>query len=899
MEQPLLGRREFLKATTVVGVTGALGLSLSDSLVPRANAAESSVADDAKETKIVKTNCRACIHNCGVLAHVRNGRVIKLEGNPEYPMSKGTLCAKGLSGIQALYNPNRNKYPMLRVGARGENKWKRVSWHDALETLAKKMMETREKYGAETVFCSTGGGGNPEFFSIARFANAFDTPNWFEPGCAQCYLPRNLTYELMYGGLDTSIADSNALEIYDPDPKMKSIVMWGTNVSYSCPAGGGRALVDLRAKGVKTVHIDPRFTPDGARADVWLPVRPGTDVALMMAWIRYIIDKDLYDHDFVMKWTNLPYLVNTKTKMMLHANEKYADVDDKTYMIWDQKSKSAKPMVYPWNDSLRPALEGVFTIDGQEYKTGFQLLKEQVASYSLEYAAEVCWLRKEKIEEAIKIFAEGPSGLCLGVATDQCENSTQAAMCAVILDGLMGNVERPGALIQRRPTSGFSGVPSFITYIVGPAKHLLSESQLKKRLGGTKYKGLLHWWAGHAPSHLDAILTGKPYKPRVWIERSGNKFAMLGNASSWEPAVKQMDFITHMYMYPTSFSAYADLLLPASEWLETNMLVEALNQVFARQAVVHLWETMDETLFWSKLAKHLADMGHENCKRAFDPEFMGADLPYWDSIEDLLDVKIKSTGMKWDEFKDKAPYTFMPYEEWRKYYTYLEKDKETNLPQGFNTPTKKLELYADSFITLGKTGRPWTTYDLPPAPWDYEPLPYYAEPAENPNNDIGKEFPLVMTNGRLPMYHHGTLRNAPWTREMYPVPEIWINPVAAERYGIKQHDWVWVESKRGKTQARALVTEGIAPGTVYMERFWFPEKLNTKTHGWREMNVNILSKNDAPYNDVVGTYTLRGYQVKVTKAESAPDGVWTQPEQYEPWLPDYSDAEPTPEVKGA
>ena len=90
---------------------------------------------------------------------------------------------------------------------------------------------------------------------------------------------------MMYGGPTTSIADEQAREVYNPNTEMKCLVMWGTDVSYSCPAGGGRALSDLRAKGVKTVSIDPRFVPDAAKADVWLPIRPGTDVALMLCWI--------------------------------------------------------------------------------------------------------------------------------------------------------------------------------------------------------------------------------------------------------------------------------------------------------------------------------------------------------------------------------------------------------------------------------------------------------------------------------------------------------------------------------------------------------------------------------------------------------------------------------------
>ena len=312
MQANTFSQAEFLAAA------GIGGLCQAQDDTPAFAALEGEGRAGADETRIVKTCCRACIANCGVLATVRNGRVVKLQGNPEDPMSKGRMCAKGLSGIQALYHPNRNKYPLIRAGERGENKWRRASWDEALEYIAKGLMKVREQYGAEAVACSTGGGGNPEIWSIARFCNIFGTPNWFEPGCAQCYLPRVLAYTMMYGGVDPSIADSNALELYFPDETpIKTLVLWGTAPSYSCPASGGGMVSDLRAKGVKTVVVDPRMTPDAAKSDVWLPIRPGSDVALMLAWIRYILEHKLFDRDFVRKWTNLPYLVDVESKMLL------------------------------------------------------------------------------------------------------------------------------------------------------------------------------------------------------------------------------------------------------------------------------------------------------------------------------------------------------------------------------------------------------------------------------------------------------------------------------------------------------------------------------------------------------------------------------------------------------
>ena len=226
-------RRSFVKATALAGAAASSPLATSFAADTAAVSNGNSKPKD--DTQIITTCCRACIHNCGVRAHVRNGRVVKIEGDPNYPMTDGALCAKGLCGINALYHPDRNKYPMIRVGARGENKWKRISWDEAIDIIAHKMMDARAKYGAESVMCSTGGGGNPHFRMIARFCNIFGTPNWYEPGCAQCFLPRTLAFGMMYGGPSTSIADECALEIYNKNTPMKNLVLWGTDVSYSCP----------------------------------------------------------------------------------------------------------------------------------------------------------------------------------------------------------------------------------------------------------------------------------------------------------------------------------------------------------------------------------------------------------------------------------------------------------------------------------------------------------------------------------------------------------------------------------------------------------------------------------------------------------------------------------------
>ena len=268
MSRATMTRRGFLKSTAAMGAAGALGISAADSLT----AVDPAHADEASDVKIIKTSCRACIASCAVLAHVRDGRVVKIEGNPESPMSQGGVCAKGLAGIQALYHPNRNKYPMRRVGERGTNQWERISWEEALTEVATKINEVSDKYGSEAISVSTGGGGNPHFSNVKRFGEAINTPNVWEPGCSQCYLPRMGASLLAYGAgkpNNLSFSDSNGWDYYYTDSPVTSLVLWGTDPSNSSVATGGRALAELRNRpeGLRTVVIDPRYTLDAAKAE--------------------------------------------------------------------------------------------------------------------------------------------------------------------------------------------------------------------------------------------------------------------------------------------------------------------------------------------------------------------------------------------------------------------------------------------------------------------------------------------------------------------------------------------------------------------------------------------------------------------------------------------------------
>ncbi len=950
MSEKTMTRRSFVGASALIGAGAALGASLgSANLVETAGAAD----DSTSGTKRVKTLCRACVARCAVIATVENGRVTKLEGNTEDGTTHGGLCAKGLSGIQALYNPNRNKYPMRRVGERGGNEWERITWEEAISEIAEKLWESKKQYGPESIFMSTGGGGNPQFWSVNRFAAAIQSPNTFEPGCAQCYLPRMVSYKLMYGGDfmtgNCSMADSNCFEMYNPEHYPDAVVIWAAQPAADTPPGGGNAMASVRAAGTKTVVVDPRFTADAARADVWLPIRSGTDVAMMLCWTKHIIEKEGWDKDFVLKWTNLPYLVDPDTGIPVRAVDLglvskaendaqmaataqdtltgHTTAKDNSnpamgycgipyFVIWDKKTNGPVAVPYPkskkeisefWDKKVDAELfndEG-YTIKGKKgYKTCFQLTKERADEWDFDKTAEVTWCDAEDIEKAIDIYIEAETANMVGgVATDQYPQSGQSSAGYALLALLKGDVEKPGAVLQRFPKPNMADE-------LGGMYGLVSADMESKRLGFSEHRGIGQWAMSVIPYVFDAIETGKPYKPRIWLERSGNKLQNLAQTERVYSALPNLDLIVHMYMYPTSFTIEAaDYVLPILEWLESNQPIQILNKVFARQEATHLFETRNEAMIWSDLTKKMAELGDKDCYEAiYDTKGMvaaagGIPMPLTDADE--RNAHVSGLGMTWNEFIEKAPFEFCSWDEWHTYYYYLQKD-ECGYLTGFGTASGKCEPYSEGYITLGLSGSPWAMHpevfvdnpiknpnaDNSLVKKGYDPLPYYYEPDESPlDEEMAANYPLVMSNGRLPMYHHGTLRNVPYLREIYPVPEIWVYPDDADKYGVKDGEWATVSSLRASISARVRVTKGMRPGEVYMERFWLPEFLEQegkRDQSWRAVTVNRLSKQTGTLGDVNGTYTLRAYQVSIAPG-SKPDGIWTEPEDFKPWMPEYTD----------
>jgi anaerobic selenocysteine-containing dehydrogenase len=257
---------------------------------------EFSAAKPQGATTIYKSVCRSCHGGCGALLHVRDGRLIKVEGDRESPLNHGRLCPIGTVTLDLVYHPDRLKFPQRRIGPRGSGQWQRITWDQALDEISERLLAIRKEFGPEAIALGTGTGRH-HIRWVSRFGHALGTPNWCEPGFAQCFHPRVNTCLLTFG--DFPVCD------FTGETPPQCILFWGHNPVNSGPDGETRFnVLEALAYQPKIIVVDPRQTELAKKADLWLQIRPGADDALALAMLNVLIEERLYDAPFVRQWTH-------------------------------------------------------------------------------------------------------------------------------------------------------------------------------------------------------------------------------------------------------------------------------------------------------------------------------------------------------------------------------------------------------------------------------------------------------------------------------------------------------------------------------------------------------------------------------------------------------------------
>ncbi len=788
-------RRDFGKLA--VAASALLGAAGSVELL---EGTDEAFAASPVERVMHKTACHGCTNCCPVRVYTEDGKVVKIEGDPEGPLNKGGICLKCLSQLQTLYSPRHVLHPMKRIGERGQNKWEAISWDEAVDLAGEQIATAVKKYGPYAYWSARGGGGAYIEWETWGMDYTVGGCNSLASGGCQCAMPRDFVSTTSVGfncclDMDNvdrfvGIVDNAELDGHRRDDSKRVFVIWGSQPSASKAAHGGHGLADARSNlGVKTVVVDPYMTADAVKADVWLPVRPGSDTALLLAWIRYIIGSGRYNEQFVKYWTNLPCLVDPETKLPLRATDVWPDYvnpaadaagvyDTPAYVCFDARTNSVQPLPYsaPENSPVDPVPFTVAEVNGAKMKTAGQIYKEEAEPWTLEKAAETCWLEADRIKEAIELYLDADwGGVSGGAFSDHQECSSTVPLGMLAIDALLGRIETPlsayqnhgpASLTKDRPTARLGEAStSFKRYGLGWTAGFTKEEndrqldeivkgwdekgrdgqQMRQyffqsrcdTLGAKDHKGI-HQWQTCAPKELrHAITSGEPYRPRVMYEMSGNKYAVMGPALEWAKAYDEQDFVIQQYPNMTSFTIRSvDLFLPTTEWLEYDSYESPgthFNRHYARCAVTHLGETVNPFVspyrVGASVVKHL---GAENC---FDPDAFKQ--PFYESTDAARADWAKQMGFdSWDEMlsnQDKR-YTEVPMDQYMVYKQY-EGVVSDGLPRGFATMSRKVEVYSEAMLRLARTGFPYMYPFEQPSCDDYPPICVFKEPTESPLTD--------------------------------------------------------------------------------------------------------------------------------------------------------------------
>ena len=733
-----------------------------------------------------------CHNGCGLVYYVKDGVLDHVEGDPRAAFNQGRLCIRCLNQLEAIYGKDRIVHPMRRDPAkRGDNDaWEQCSWDEAYDLIEENVRRIQKDYGPESIVGLVGTGRDVNCQLALTCYIAFKTPNLacgFLTGDS-CMLPRMAGTMITHG--DCPVADmSQFSELRYDDPRYiwpEVCLIWGNNPIVSNGDGFfGHWIVDaMRRGGTKLVVVDPEVTWLAAHAEVLLQVRPATDAALAMAMINVVIGEDLYDHDFVEKWTY-----------------------------------------------------------------GFDELSERVKDWTPERAAEVCGIDAEDIRRAARLFGSArPATLQWGLATDAHANGVHEVHAIMALSALTGNLEAPGGMRMARLPWDME-----LSYSCG-WKWLDPELQAK-RLGNTMSP--MHQFGvtacAQADCMLNAIETGDPYPIKMLYLEGTNPITNMGaEAPRVYEAMMKMDFnvVLDYVMTPTA-SAVCDLFLPIAMAAERTSIREWWAPTRACMPVVApQGEARSDNQITIDLINRLnPELAHE----VFHDITTEAELCQWQITYNSHNAP---EGQTFADQVEKV--TTWPQVE---YYRHEKGLLRTDGKPGFNTATGRIELYSPAFASFG-----------------LDPLPKYEEPWESPvsSPEKFKEYPIVITTGhRSWEFFHSEGRNQETMRELHPGPLFDVNPETAEKYGIGEGDWCWIENGRGRCRQRAHLTPQMKPGVINAEHgWWFPETEAGAPNlfGVFDSNINNLTTQMA-YGETGYGAPYKGFLCKIyrcTPENSAP-----------------------------
>src|SRR5574341_1209634 len=477
----------------------------------------SGVAESIHDKKYIRGYCALCTAHCATIATVENGRVTRLDPDPDHP-NGGVICVKGKAAPELVYHPDRLNYPLRRTRPKGDADpgWQRTSWDEALDAIAERLGAIRQRYGPQAVALVK---GTPSGTSVddaerwlGRFLYSFGSPNWVST-TQVCNWHRDTGFSYTFGvNLPTpDLAHSNAFLLWGHNPSSTSLIL-------------AHDIVAARSRGMKIVAVDPRRVGISGQADILLQVRPGADGALALALIHALLEEGWYDADFARSWTNGPFLLRKDTGAPLTEADLTHRGDPKRYVAWDQTAGKAviyDPAVGAFEGSgADPALFVEAEIRDKDGKpiacqTALQALAGLAAQHAPERSEIVTQIAADKVWKAAHLLAHNrPVSLYMWNGVGQHTNATQTSRAIATLYALLGDFDGPGGnvIFPKAPLNSVDG------------KQWLLEEMAAQRIGRAQRPLGPPAKPGNCAPYdvFTAILEGRPYPVKALLNFGSN-----------------------------------------------------------------------------------------------------------------------------------------------------------------------------------------------------------------------------------------------------------------------------------------------------------------------------------------------------------------------------------------
>jgi anaerobic selenocysteine-containing dehydrogenase len=925
---PKLTRRTFLKGSAAVGLSGIVGSHIANAGLPSLSDLKfASKKRGAMKEKISYTICNFCSGLCNVevrtLTDGVQSRIVKLEGNPVSKMNRGRVCARGQAGVFHTYDTDRIKTPLIRVegSKRGEMKFRKATWQEAYEYIAKKSKNIQP-----WEWTIVGGWSTCVFFlnPLFAFAHANRTPNFLASPMQHCVTTGELGTDSVTGNFKPH---GEILPNYDNARYILLVINNSSIAGVNVPRAVQFA--EAKQRGAKVVAIDPRVSETVAKADEWIRIRPGTDLDFILAIIREVMSKDYYDKAFCQKHTDLSFL------LFKDGNEWRPMTNDKQEpLVWDELSKSVKAVsAYNNNNEfdtagnkISPALRTPqdLTVDGKVVSTVFDAQLAEIDHCTPEWAEKATTVSAETVVRIAYEFTHiKPAIIDPGWMGARYNNIQMLRRAQATLQTLIGGIDTIGGWVNAakvhktaakmheaklagktmpNPVTSMTGMPGWKAQ-----RDFFSDSKnwehgypawnfayaAQEKAAGRPYVSIPFMADTGLYESVDGKVMheGKPYMTKAFLSVGANPVHHYFPEGRWKEMLSsdKVDLVVVIDVLPSDTTAYADVILPESTYLERDEIIIGNNgispdlSVTTRfKAIDPLYDTKSTTDILFELTEAIS--GAEGVERLYK------------SFEIMVGPKAdkaKEVVAKFKAANEPAPYTAAyrqmsmngmakaidttpeNLEKVLREKGIYEIDTMEHMLEKYSMPRKipaltksgRLEIYSSFYDSLrvdGKTRAPNFSVLATPMPSGVHGDKRSLETLK------GDEF--YFTYGKTPTVSHGsTNANNPVLHAINTFKEdiytgIWINDSRAKVLGIKSGDKLKItnnESPNLSITGKAYVTNQIHPDTTFMySSFGSENKGLTRAAGFGSAINKLIGYKVDP---VVAGFRSQEFTIKVEK----------------------------------